>query len=106
MNMTEWLLSEKIAHHWKHAQNIIVLLKLFDLYNEKKFDEIKVRAHLYRDWKNAGENTQVAADNAITGKPIPAPLLEGVLHSEATWDSLGVGNDDNEPNQAYGEFDR
>ena len=84
MNITEWLLEEKIAHHWKHAQNIIVLLKLFDLYNEKKFGEIKTRARLYRDWKNAGENTQTAADNAFAGKPVPAPMFDEVLHSEAT----------------------
>ena len=76
MQIVEWMLEEKIAHHWKQAQNIIVGLKLFDLYNEKKFDEIKARARLYRTWRNAGENVQASYANAIAGKPAPEQLLQ------------------------------
>ena len=50
MNMIEWLLSEKIAEHWKQAQNIIVGLKLNELYILNDYDGIKKRARLYRAW--------------------------------------------------------
>lgn len=87
MNLTEWLLEEKIAHHWKHAQNIIVGLELFDLYNEGKFDEIKARARLYRDWRNSQiypkSDTKSCYEKAIAGVAVPiTPLITEAFHSE------------------------
>ena len=51
MNIIEWMIENKIASHWKQAQNIIVGLKLGELYNEKNYDEIKHRCELYRRWR-------------------------------------------------------
>jgi len=85
MNMIEWLLSEKIAKHWKQAQNIIVGLELNKLYDAKDYDGIKARARLYRDWRNAGEPSKVAFQHAINGDVIQALPMEGALLSEDEW---------------------
>ena len=82
MNITEWLLSSGIATHWKQAENIIAGLKLNELYILGKEDEIKARARLYRDWRNAGEQSKTAYAKAIAGQPVPAPMFDDVLHSE------------------------
>lgn len=82
MNMIDWMLSEKIAVHWKQAQNIIVGLELNTLYLARDYDGIKKRARLYRDWRNAGEPSKIAYAKAIAGEPVPAPMFEEVLHSE------------------------
>ena len=72
----DWLVENGIAHHWKQAENITRLLHLGELYNAKKFDEIRVRARLYRDLRNAGKETKEAAEMAIAGDPAPAPMEE------------------------------
>ena len=81
-SITDWMLENSIANHWKQAENITRLLQLGDLYNAKRFDEIRARAKLYRDHRNSGEEPKVAAVKAISGEPVPAPLFDGVLHSE------------------------
>lgn len=77
-SITDWMLSEKLATHWKQAQNIIKGLKLDELYNAKRFDEIKARTRLYRSWRNAGESSATAYENAIAGKPTPAEMFQSV----------------------------
>jgi len=94
-SITDWMLSEKLATHWKQAENIIRGLKLGDLYNAKQFDEIRKRTRLYRDWRNSGVYGKLAQpcyEKAIAGEPAPAPLLEGVLHSEAQPEQGGEGD--------------
>jgi len=81
MNIQQWLLDEKIASHWKQADNIIIGLKLGELYNEGKFEEIKTRAKLYRDIRVSGEKSKVAFEKAIKGEAVPVPMFGGVLHS-------------------------
>ena len=81
MNIIDWMLTEKIAGHWKQAQNIIAGLHLNELYILNDYDGIKARARLYRDWRNAGEPSKVAYQKAITGEPVPAPMFEDVLHA-------------------------
>ena len=81
MNIIDWMLTEKIARHWKQAQNIIAGLHLNELYSLNDYDGIKARARLYRDWRNAGEPSKVAYQKAIAGEPVPAPMFEDVLHA-------------------------
>ena len=81
MNIIDWMLTEKIARHWKQAQNIIAGLHLNELYILNDYDGITARARLYRDWRNAGEPSKVAYQKAIAGEPVPAPMFEDVLHA-------------------------
>lgn len=83
MNIIEWMLTEKIAGHWKQAENIIKGLHLHELYAAKDYEGIKKRARLYRDWRNAGEPSKVAYEKAIAGESVPAPMFAEVLHTEA-----------------------
>jgi len=83
MNIIEWMLSEKLATHWKQAQNIIAGLRLNELYAVKDYDGIKTRTRLYRDWRNSGEKSATAYEKAIAGEAAPVPLMPEVLHSQA-----------------------
>lgn len=87
MNITKFLLDEGIAHHEKHAQNIIAKLELWKLYNEGSYGLIMTRSRCYRDWRNAGENPNEAARKAIAGEPAPAPLIAeaDILHDLANY---------------------
>ena len=80
MNIIEFLLDEKIATCEAHARNIIVKLHLGDLYNDGKYGEIMIRARVYRDFRNAGEKSDIAAQKAIAGEQPPAPLLVEAAH--------------------------
>ena len=83
MNIIEWMLDEKIATHRKQAQRIIVGLGLGELHRKGEYDLIKIRARLYRDHRNGGEKSSAAYLLAKDDKPVPVPLFDGVLHSEA-----------------------
>jgi hypothetical protein len=80
-NLTDWMLDEKIARHWKQAHNIIAGLQLDQLYNTGEYEQCKSRARLYRDWRNAGEEPKIAYAKAIAGEKVPAPMFEEVLHA-------------------------
>ena len=92
-SITDWMLSEGLANHWKRAENIIRGLHLDELYNAKKFDEIRARTRLYRDWRASGiygKETKPCYEMAIAGKPVPVePMFDGVLHSEPAQDGRG-----------------
>jgi len=53
MNIIEWMIENNMASHWKQAGNIIVGLRLGELYNAKQYDAIKARVSLYRRWRPA-----------------------------------------------------
>lgn len=87
MNIVKFLLDEKIATCQKHAENIIAKLELWKLYNEGQYGLIMTRARLYRDFRNAGENSNEAARKAVAGDPAPAPLIAEAAHSDPLEDS-------------------
>lgn len=87
MNVVEWLLAEKIATHWKQAQNIIVGLRLFELHTRGDYEGIKARARLYRDWRNSkvypDRDTASCFEKAIAGEPVKQmALIQEALRSE------------------------
>jgi hypothetical protein len=82
MNITKFLIDERIAKCQKHAENIIAKLELYKLYNDGKLGEIMTRARCYRDWRNAGESSDVAATKAIAGEAAPTPLLQEAAHTK------------------------
>jgi len=72
MNVIESMIADQIAQNPFQAAHIANGLKLADL----KTDEEKVaRYKLYREWRNAGEPSKVAYQNAIEGK-VPMVLIE------------------------------
>ncbi len=81
MNIVKFLVDEKIATCRPHAEKIIAKLLLWQLYNDGKLGEIMTRARCYRDWRNAGENSDVAARRAIAGEKAPAPLIAEAAHT-------------------------
>lgn len=68
MNIVTWMLENKYASHWKHAQHIIIGLRLGELHKRGEYDAIKARVILYRKWRDSGEPSKVAYRNAIEGK--------------------------------------
>ena len=76
MKMITWLIEDGHAKAERHAENIIALLKLHELWNEGKFDEIKERVKLYEAWKTSGmykkTDRAACAMKAIAGEPVPA----------------------------------
>ena len=80
MNMIEWLIEDGHAKMPKHAENIIALLKLYELWNDGKYDEVKERVKLYEAWKTSGmykkSDRAACAAKAIAGEAVPAPAVE------------------------------
>jgi uncharacterized protein YhdP len=67
MNIVEKMIDDKIAQNPWQAAHIANGLKLA----ECKTDEERVKRYkLYRKWRNAGEPSKVAYQNAIDGKQI------------------------------------
>jgi len=67
MNPIEWMIGEKIAKNGFNAAHIANGLRLYEL----KDDEAKkARCLLYRKWRNAGEDPDIAYQRAIEGKEV------------------------------------
>lgn len=66
------LLTDKIAQNTFQATHIANGLRLWELKSE---EEQRERYTLYREWRNAGEPSKVAYENAISGKK-PLTLIE------------------------------
>lgn len=80
-DLIEWMITEKIAHHPRHAGNIILKLHLGELDND---EAQKARCQLYREWRRAGENSDVAAIRAIKGEAAPQRLIEAKTFNAGT----------------------
>jgi len=80
MNMIQWLIENGHAKAQRHAENIIALLELHELYNAGKYDEVKERVKLYEAWKTSGmydkKDRKACAEKAIKGESVPAPVVE------------------------------
>ncbi len=80
MNIIQWLLENGYANVQRHAENIIVLLKLNELYDVQEFEGIKARVRLYEAWKRSGlydkKDRAACAMKAIAGEPVPAPVVD------------------------------
>ncbi len=80
MNIVQWLLENNHAKAQRHAENIIVLLKLNELYDLKDYEGIKARVLLYEAWKTSGlydkKDRAACAMKAISGEPVPAPVVD------------------------------
>ncbi len=80
MNIIQWLLENNHAKAQRHAENIIVLLKLNELYDVQEFEGIKARVRLYEAWKTSGlydkKDRAACAMKAILGEPVPAPVVD------------------------------
>lgn len=80
MNIIQWLLENNHAKAQRHAENIIVLLKLNELYDLKDYEGIKARVLLYEAWKTSGlydkKDRAACAMKAIAGEPVPAPVVD------------------------------
>jgi len=72
MSIIDDMISDKIAQNRFQAAHIANGLKLADL---KDPNDQRDRYLLYREWRNAGEPSKVAYQNAIDGK-IPMVLIE------------------------------
>lgn len=100
MNIIQWLLENGHAKAQRHAENIIVLLKLNELYDLKDYEGIKARVVLYQDWKkflaevkNKKKVRDLATWNAIAGLPVPElPMdVEAAIIEGGTILSWGMG---------------
>lgn len=70
-DLIDTLILEHIADNRFHASNMLNVLHCENL----KTDAEKIeRCRLYKAWKQAGENKQVARLNAIVGKPPPEQM--------------------------------
>lgn len=80
MNIIQWLLENNHAKAQRHAENIIVLLKLNELYDLKDYEGIKARVLLYEAWKTSGlydkKDRAACAMKAIAGEPVPAQVVD------------------------------
>lgn len=80
MNIIQWLLENNHAKAQRHAENIIVLLKLNELYDLKDDAGIIARVELYEAWKKSGmydkKDRAACAMKAIAGEPVPAPVVD------------------------------
>lgn len=80
MNIIQWLLENNHAKAQRHAENIIVLLKLNELYDLKDYEGIKARVLLYEAWKTSGlydkKDRAECAMKAIAGELVPAPVVD------------------------------
>lgn len=72
MTIIESMIADKIAQNVFQAAHIANGLKLAEL---KTDEERRARYLLYREWRNAGEPSKVAYQNAIDGK-VPMVLIE------------------------------
>lgn len=82
----EMMIREKIAVNQWQASHIAEGLELWKC--ETREEQVK-RCRLYRDWRNAGEDSKTAYRRAKNGDPVPTPLFGDVLHSdecEHKWD--------------------
>lgn len=84
-NSNELLIQNEIASNVHQAANIANGLRLQELQSDA---EKLARANLYRNWRIAGEKSRVAFENAIEGKPAPAPLIPEALHGDSTLELL------------------
>lgn len=73
MNIIQRLIDEKIATNSFHAAGMLNVLRCADLKDD---DERMARCRLYKEWKLAGENKEIARFNAIAGTPAPERLPE------------------------------
>lgn len=79
MNIIEKIIDAGIASNIFQATHIANGLRLFELST----DEEKIaRCRLYRDWRNAGEPSNVAYQHAIDGDPLMS-FPGDFLHSES-----------------------
>ena len=77
-SITEWLINEGIAHHIKHAENIIALLHLGELWNNKDYETIKQRARDYRKFRRGTKDSSaLCAQYVLEGKEPPEELFDG-----------------------------
>lgn len=80
MNIIQWLLEHGHAKAQRHAENIIALLKLNELYNAQDYDGIKARVELYEAWKKSSmydkKDRAACAMKAIAGESIPQPVAD------------------------------
>lgn len=86
MNIIQWLLENGHAKAQRHAENIIALLRLNELYDAQDFDGIKARVKLYETWKTSGlydkKDRAACAMKAIAGEPVPAPVVDMFTEDE------------------------
>jgi hypothetical protein len=75
----EMMIREKIASNQWQASHISEGLQLHLCHTRE--EQVK-RCKLYRDWRNAGEDSATAYRRAKNGDPVPQSLFDGVLHSD------------------------
>ena len=97
MNVVEWMISEKVAKNGFNAAHIANGLKLYELKDDAA---IMARCRLYRKWRNAGEPSAVAYQNAIDGKEVSslddyAASIPGLVGVVAEIEPLKDGELDN-----------
>ena len=65
MDINQWMIDHKYAKNVFNANHIFQGLKLFEI---KRYWERVRRVVLYRKWRDVGEPSSVAYQNAIVGK--------------------------------------
>jgi hypothetical protein len=92
MNVVQQLVDREIVENLYHASGMLNALECYKLDT----DEQRIaRCKLYNAWKDyykepkkdggykiSKANKAEARKHAVAGDPVPAPMIDGVLHSE------------------------